>query len=74
MPYDDFDETQRSCDALKAVRFIDDYHTSGPEGVAQIELICRTLAGRDTGMGNYGGLARNVADAISKAYLNKPLD
>lgn len=57
--------------ALHAVEIVRDQHASGPQSVPRILEICDNLVVRDTKMGKFGGLRRNVADAICKAYFQR---
>jgi hypothetical protein len=64
------DDIDRSIAALQAVKLVRDCYSSGAAG--RIQDILEMLAMQDDGMGQFGGLRRNIADAISKAYLDHP--
>lgn len=66
-------DLDRCIGALQAVHFIQNSYASGVEGAKRVEEICRELARHDDGMGPHGGICKNVADAISKAFLSRPL-
>lgn len=60
--------------ALEATRLARHTYASSGKAAAQLSQIIETLVDCDNGNGQYGGLCKNVADAISKAFLNRPLD
>ncbi len=68
------DEIETAIRALESIRlFRDHYASSGPgaEHIQQVVTMLLTQGARRQ-MGMYGGLLTNMADAISKAYLNRP--
>lgn len=70
---DTYNEIDQAIDALHAIKLIRHTHASGPEGQRLVSEIIAALAASDRGMGPHGGIQRNVADAISRAYGGKPL-
>jgi hypothetical protein len=58
--------------AMESLRLITSSHANSRKGVALIEDVVEMLAMLDRGGGPYGGLRKTVADAVSKAFLNKP--
>lgn len=67
------DDVDHAIAALQAVKLVRDYYASANPASERIQEIAQMLAARDSGMGTHGGLRANVADAICKAYLNRPL-
>ena len=70
----DKDEVQQVVDALREVYRIRDMPIRNTETNRRIKEVAINLAASDTGMGKFGGIRKTVADAITKTYLNSPLD
>jgi len=69
----DRDEVQEVVDALWEVYNIRDNCKSNTEIMQRIKQVAKDLAERDTKGTKLGGIRKNVADAIMRAYLNAPL-
>lgn len=66
-------DVDRAIAALQAVQLARDSYGSGVEGCRRVKDICEMLAMGDAGHGQFGGLRKTVAEAISRAYLNADL-
>lgn len=67
-------EIQQVVDALWEVYRIRDEPIGNTEVARRIKQVAKDLAASDTNGTKYGGIRKNVADAIAKSYLKAPLD
>lgn len=70
----DKDEVQEVVDALWAVYDIRNDCQENTEVIRRIKEVAKNLAARDDRGTKFGGIRKNVADAITRSYLNAPLD
>lgn len=67
-------QTEACIGALSAVRFIRGRYASGATAGERIQELCEELARTDEVLGIlHADLCTNIADAISKTYLSRPL-
>jgi hypothetical protein len=59
---------------LHAVKVYQSHYAGARPTPERIKELCDILVAEDSKHGKYGGLCRNVADAICKAYLQQPYD
>ncbi len=64
-------EFDRSIAALQAIQLVQHHYGSAVESGKLIEQIATMLEAQGSKSGTYGGVARNVAQAIAKAVLNR---
>ncbi len=69
----DKDEIQEVIDALWKVYEIRNDCQRKTEVIQRIKEVAKTLAARDDRGTKFGGIRKNVAEAITKSYLNAPL-
>jgi CII-binding regulator of phage lambda lysogenization HflD len=60
--------------ALQAVKLVHQAYSSGAESAERVEDIAKMLAMNPSPTTQFGGIKHCVADAISKAFLNQPLN
>ena len=70
----DKDEVQEVVDALWEVYRIRDEAHGNTEIARRIKEVAKNLAAKDEKGTKYGGIRKNVAEAITRSYLNAPLD
>ncbi len=70
----DKEEVQEAVDAIWKVYDIRDECLGNTEVSRRIKEVAKTLASRDDKGTKLGGIRKNVAEAITRAYLNAPLD
>jgi hypothetical protein len=70
----DKDEVQEVVDALWEVYQIRDKYLGNTEVIRRITEVAKNLAARDTRGTKFGGIRKNVAEAIARSYLNSDLD
>lgn len=70
----DKDEVQQAVDALWKVYRIRNECNGNTQIIQHIKQVAKELAASDTKGGRFGGIRKTVADAITKAYINAPLD
>ncbi len=70
----DRDEIQEVVDALWQVYNIRNECLGNTEVIRRITELAKNLAAHDDGAHKFGGLRRNIAEAITRSYLNAPLD
>ena len=70
----DKEEIKEVIDALWKVYGIRNECQGNTEVSRRIKEVAKTLAARDHRGTKFGGLRKNVAEAITRAYLNAPLD
>ena len=69
----DKDEVQEVVDALWQVYDIRNERLGNTEVARRITQLAKDLAARDNTGTKFGGIRRNIAEAITRAYLNAPL-
>ena len=70
----DKEEVERVTQALWDVYHLRNECLGNTELKRRIVTLAKALAADDEGASKYGGVRRNVAEAITRAYLNAPLD
>ncbi len=70
----DRDEVQEVVDALWQVYNIRNECLGNTEVIRRITEVAKNLAARDHRNIKFGGIRRNIAEAITRSYLNAPLD
>lgn len=68
----DKDEVQDVVDALWQVYHIRDENLGNTEIIRRITEVAQNLAARDTKGTRFGGIRKNVAEAITRSYLTHP--
>ena len=69
----DKEEIQEVVDALWKVYEIRNDCQGKTEVIQRIKEVAKTLAARDDRGTKFGGIRKNVAEAITRSYLNAPL-
>ena len=70
----DRDEIQEVVDALWQVYNIRNECLGNTEVIRRITEVAKNLGARDHRNTKFGGIRRNIAEAITRSYLNAPLD
>ncbi len=70
----DKDEVQEVVDALWQVYDIRNERLGNTEVARRITQLAKDLTACDNTGTKFGGIRRNIAEAITRAYLNAPLD
>ncbi|MFK0691579.1 hypothetical protein ACFX5Q_25750 [Mesorhizobium sp. IMUNJ 23033] len=68
------EEIEDVINALSEVDRILDENGGNTEIIRRIKVVAKELAGKDPGMGKYGGIRKNVAEAILRSYLKMSVD